>query len=103
VKDEKARPQQEERAIWLWRHPDWTSWYAGVDCTRQQTIAAVRAMPAFVRKFGGTAPPPPPPPPPPPSTALDEAIAQLEATIAEGEEALAVLRNVLAYLRSLKS
>ncbi len=54
---------------WLWSHPDWTSWFAGIDGTRERTIAAVKSMPAFERQFSGSpSPQPPAPAPPVPST-----------------------------------
>lgn len=55
---------------WLWSHPDWTSWYHGIDGTREETINAVKAIPAFVRSGVVINDPPPSPPPvvvPPPS------------------------------------
>ncbi len=86
---------------WLWSHPDWTAWYAGIDGTRQPTIDAVTAIPPFVRTFGGATPPVPPEPPDDPE--LEEAIAAATRATQALQDALVDMDGVLGYLRSLRS
>ncbi len=87
--------------MWLWSDPDYYgfSWRdAGTGAIlRQPAVDAVKAIPAFVRTFGGAVPPEPPPDP-----ELAAAIDAAERAEQSLEDALVDLQGVLGYLRSLE-